>query len=114
MAAPYCEFVAIPAFEKSVKKVLTEEDRRELELLLLSNPEAGPLIPRTGGFRKLRFARPSRGEGKSGGTRIIYYLVTRKERIYLVLAYSKNVKDDLTRAEENDLRDLSRKLEGEE
>lgn len=76
-------------------------------------PERGPLIERTGGFRKVRFARPSRREGKSGGTRVIYYFLSRRDRIYLLLVYSKSVKDDLTRDEENQLRRLARALEGE-
>jgi hypothetical protein len=93
---------------------LTEEDRRELELLLLDDPKRGQLIERTGGFRKVRFARPSRREGKSGGTRVIYYFLDRRDRIYLLLVYAKGVKDDLTRAEENELRKLARALEGEQ
>lgn len=90
---------------------MTEEDRRELELLLLDDPKRGQLIERTGGFRKVRFARPSRREGKSGATRVIYYFLDRRDRIYLLLVYAKGVKDDLTRAEENDLRKLARALE---
>jgi hypothetical protein len=93
---------------------LTEEDRRELELLLLEDPNRGQLIERTGGFRKVRFARPNRREGKSGGTRVIYYFLDRRDRIYLLLVYAKGVKDDLTRAEENELRKLARALEGEQ
>jgi hypothetical protein len=82
-------------------------------LLLVRDPAAGRLLEGTGGFRKVRFARPSRREGRSGGTRIVYYIVERQDRIYLLLVYSKNVKDDLTRAEENELRKLGRVLEGE-
>jgi len=93
---------------------LTEEDRRELELLLLEDPKRGQSIERTGGFRKVRFARPSRREGKSGGTRVIYYFLDRRERIYLLLVYAKGVKEDLTRAEENELRKLARALEEEQ
>jgi len=92
---------------------LTEEDRRELELLLLDDPKRGRLIERTGGFRKVRFARRSRREGKSGGTRVIYYFLERRDRIYLLLVFAKGVKDDLTRAEENELRKLARALEEE-
>ena len=98
----------------SAKKLLTEEDRRELELLLLEDPKRGQLIERTGGFRKVRFARPSRREGKSGGTRVVYYFLDRWDRIYLLLVYAKGVKDDLTRAEENELRKLARALEEEQ
>ena len=85
-----------------------------MELLLLEDPTRGQLIERTGGFRKVRFARPSRREGKSGGTRVIYYLLDRRDRIYLLLVYAKGVKDDLTRAEENELRKLARALEEEQ
>jgi hypothetical protein len=74
-AESFLEFVCTPSFESSAKKLLTEEDRRVLELMLLADPAAGAVIERTGGFRKIRFARPSRGEGKSGGTRIIYYFL---------------------------------------
>lgn len=108
------EFVATPTFESSAKKLLTEEDRRDLELLILSDPEVGKVIERTGGFRKVRFARGSRREGKSGGARVVYYFSERKGRVFLVLVYPKNAKDDLTRAEENELRKVAKILEGEE
>lgn len=82
-------------------------------MLLLEDPRRGRVIERTGGFRKVRFARPSRHEGKSGGTRVIYYLLDRRDRIYLLLVYAKGVKDTLSQAEENELRKLARALEGE-
>lgn len=110
---PDIEFVATHGFEASAKRILTEEDRRRLELLLLEEPRRGQLIERTGGFRKMRFARPSRREGKSGGTRVIYFVLDRRNRIYLLLVYAKGAKDDLTRAEENELRKLARALEEE-
>ena len=109
----YVEFITTRMFEASAKKLLTEEDRRELELLLVMDPRRGRVIERTGGFRKVRFARPSRREGKSGGARVIYYFIQRKDRIYLIEVYAKGVKDDLTRAEENGLRQVARVLEGE-
>jgi hypothetical protein len=109
----YLEFVTTPTFESSAKKLLTEEDRRQLELTILSDPQAGDVIQRTGGFRKLRFRRPSRSEGKSAGARVIYFPVPERSRVYLMMVYSKGTKDDLTRAEENELRVIGRILEGE-
>jgi hypothetical protein len=44
---------------------------------------------------------------------VIYYFLDPPDRIYLILVYSKSVKDDLNRAEENELRELARALEGE-
>jgi hypothetical protein len=110
----FVEFIATRLFESSAKKLLDEEDRRTLELILVADPRRGQVIERTGGFRKVRFARPSRREGKSGGTRVIYYFIHRKDRIYLIDVYAKGVRDDLTRAEENGLREVARILEGEE
>lgn len=107
------EFIATHGFEASAKKLLDDEDRRALELLLLEDPWRGRLIERTGGLRKVRFARPSRREGKRGGTRVVYYFLARRSRIYLLLVYPKSVKDDLTRAEENDLKRLAQTLEEE-
>ncbi len=50
---------------------LNEKQVEGLILLLADNPEAGDIIPRTGGLRKLRLS--SHGKGKSGGSRVIYY-----------------------------------------
>lgn len=109
---PHLEFVSTQSFESAAKRLLTEDDHRALELFLLEEPRRGPLIPRTGGFRKVRFARPSRREGTRGGARVIYYFLERRDRIYLLLVYTKSAKDDLTRHEEQELRQIARMLEG--
>jgi hypothetical protein len=113
LSETFVEFIATRMFEASAKKLLTEEDRRQLELMLLADPRRGQVMERTGGFRTVRFTRPSRREGKSGGTRVIYYFIQRKDRIYLIEVYAKGVKDDLSRAEESGLREVARVLEGE-
>jgi hypothetical protein len=61
--------------------------------------------------RKLRVALP--GGGKSGGARVIYFYRGAKGRIYLLLAYPKNVRESITQAEKNAMRLLTAKLEGE-
>ena len=109
----YCTVVSTPTFEASAKGVLEEADRRELEVLLAEEPHRGAIVPRTGGFRKLRFARPTRTEGKSGGVRVVYYFVDREELVFLILVYAKNRKDDLTPAEENVLKKIAKELKGE-
>lgn len=82
-------------------------------MLLVEDPRRGTLMERTGGFRKMRFARPSRREGKSGATRAIYYWVDRRDQVYLLSVYAKGVKDALSGAEQQELRRLSKLLEGE-
>lgn len=80
-----------------------------MEAALASDPLSHPLIPRTGGFRKARWARGNRG--KSGGIRAIYYYFVAGGAIYLHYAYAKNEKDSLTNAEENRLRAVSEAIE---
>ena len=66
----------------------------DLEIALLARPEAGKVIPGGGGLRKLR--RPLAGRGKSGGARVIYYYMSADGLIYLVYAYAKNARENLT------------------
>ena len=98
----YLEFVHTHEFKDSVDGLLTEEQLRALENQLLQNPEAGPVIPGTGGVRKLRFALE--GRGKSGGIRILYVHAKHDQRVYFLLGYPKNVRDTLRQGEKNALR----------
>jgi hypothetical protein len=102
----FLEFVWLPTFERSAAGLLDEISRRDLELALVEDPERGHAIPGTGGFRKLR--RPARGKGKRGGARIVYYYLASREVIYMVLAYGKGTKDDLTDAERAELKQFAR------
>jgi len=110
-AIDYLEFVYTKAFEASAKGVLTDAELRELEAALVENPEAGTLERGTGGIRKVRVALP--GRGKRGGARVIYFYRKARRRIYLLLAYPKNEKASLTKAEKNALATLAAKLESE-
>lgn len=88
-------FVLTPGFEKSWAAMnLGDDELRWLQSLLLEDPEAGDVIQGTGGARKVRV--PLEGRGKSGGGRVIYVDVVVRERIYLLLAYPKNMQADLT------------------
>jgi hypothetical protein len=68
---------------------------RGLQNFLLASPDAGDVIPGGSGLRKLRWS--AQGRGKRGGARVIYYRHVPGERIYLIYAYVKNVRTDLTR-----------------
>lgn len=65
---------------------------------------AGALIKNSGGMRKLRWRIA--GKGKSGGIRVIYYYVTADSKIFMLVAYEKSRKDDLTQKELASLRKL--------
>ena len=93
-------------FTRQIQTELDEESYRLLQVELARNPEAGALIRGTGGLRKIRWA--TRGRGKSGGIRVIYYWHRPRELLLMLLAYSKSVQDDLTPAQRKVLRDLVR------
>ena len=73
-----------------------------MELAIVSDPEAHPVMPGMGGIRKARWAR--QGGGKSGGVRTIYYYRVADSKIYLLLVYAKNEQEDLTREQRKQAR----------
>lgn len=89
-------FVELAAFERHRADYLDDEAFRALQNLLMKQPEAGDLIPETGGLRKLRFADARRGKGKRGGLRVIYYWWDVGLQFWLFTVYDKDEMDDLT------------------
>lgn len=75
-----------------------EEDLAGLQVLLMLNPTAGKIIKGTGGLRKMRFAKKD-GQGKSSGARVCYAYFPRHWTIFVIMAYSKNEKENLTKDE---------------
>lgn len=110
-AERYLEFVHLPSYVNSSKGVLADDDQRWLEQALVTNPESGALIAGTGGVRKLRV--PLSGGGKRGGARVIYYHRAAGGRVYLLLAYGKNERGSISKADKNEMRKLTACLEGE-
>ena len=66
-----------------------------LEITIMSNPEGPPVIPGTGGLRKLRMAHDGAG-GKSGGDRVCYAYFPKHHSVVMVIAYAKNEQDNLS------------------
>ncbi len=104
------EFIETPTFTRQIQSIATDEELKELQRILIAQPDKGDLIQGTGGLRKIRMAL--RQQGKQGGARAIYFLAT-AEVIYLILAYPKSVKDSLTSAEKAALKTLTHQLKGE-
>jgi len=69
---------------------------------LVLAPDAGVLIPGTGGLRKLRWL--AEGRGRRGGVRMIYYHLVRRDCILLLMVFAKNEQDDLTLTQRTALR----------
>ena len=81
-------------FTRQVLLLLSDEEYRLLQSVLANRPDAGVVIPSSGGLRKMRWGMT--GRGKRGGVRVIYYWAVKQERILMLLIYPKNVKDDMT------------------
>ncbi|MGA2902721.1 MAG: transcriptional regulator [Candidatus Korobacteraceae bacterium] len=98
------EFVEAPAFTRFVKNYLRDDDYAALQKRLEQEPEAGDVIPGTGGLRKLRWRDRNRGKGTRGGLRIIYYYFLPDFQIWLMTIYDKDEAVDLTPREKKLLR----------
>ena len=97
--------VETPAFISDVEALaMTDSERQDILTYVAVNPEAGALIPGTGGARKLRFA--GRSKGKSGGYRVITYFTGAAFPVFPLNAFAKNEKANLTRRECAVLKDI--------
>jgi hypothetical protein len=104
------EFVMMPEFDHQWRRLgLGDEELRQLQEGLLENPKAGKVLQGTGGLRKHRIAFPDRG--KSGSGRVVYVDFTIYETTYLITAYPKSEKDNLSKAERNEIAKMITKLE---
>lgn len=93
---------ATEQFDRAAAKLFTEDERAEVEWIVATNPEAGDLIRESGGIRKLRVRLE--GTGKSGGARVVYYFHDRERPLFLLDAYPKSKKENLSPKEVAKLR----------
>ena len=84
-------------FQRKISSLLSSDERADLIAYLAEHPSAGVLMQGTGGIRKLRWAR--QGGGKSGGIRVIYYFHSEIMPLYLLAAFGKNEKANLSSEE---------------
>lgn len=99
-------FMELPPFEWHREDYLDDEAFRLLQGYMADNPDAGDLIPGTGGFRKLRWHDEVRRKGKRGGIRIIYYWYDRQRQFWLFTIYDIDDMSDLSPAQKKALRAL--------
>lgn len=86
-------FVETKLFTRLVQEYLSDDEYVRLQQALVEDPEAGAVIPGSGGIRKMRWGVA--GRGKRGGLRIIYFLRTRHGQIWMLTLYPKNVAESI-------------------
>lgn len=87
--------VRLKPYLRAMKSMgLDDTAMREMESAIVAAPDAHPMIKGLRGARKARFALP--GRGKSGGGRTIYYVAVAPGVLFMMTAYPKNERDDLS------------------
>jgi len=98
------EIVCLSAFDPQACGLLTEDGVTGLQTYLARNPEAGRVIPETGGLRTLWWA--ANGRGGRGGVRAIYYYAGLAVPLFLLAIYADDEEMDLSAQEKKTMRDL--------
>ena len=85
-------------FKKETKRLIKKypslkTELSELNKELSTHPDSGTSLGND--VYKIRVAIKSKGKGKSGGARIITYLVTENKEIYLLTVYDKSEMDTI-------------------
>jgi len=99
-------FKELPAFSRHREDYLDDEGYRLLQNMMLENPEAGDVIPGTGGLRKVRHPDTRRAKGKRGGLRVIYFWWSAGSQFWLYTLYDKDQMDDLRAKERAALKEM--------
>jgi len=101
--------VETPEFRRAAKASgLAATELERIIDHLARRPDAGELIPGTGGARKVRFR--GRGHGTSGGYRVVTAWADTRTPVFLLAVFAKGDRIDLTPVERNELRDLIQQI----
>jgi mRNA-degrading endonuclease RelE of RelBE toxin-antitoxin system len=90
--------IPIEKFKKEAKRLVKKypsltKELIELTTLLKSTPAAGTSLGNN--VYKIRISIKSKSAGKSGGARVITYVVTENKEIYLLTIYDKGELDTI-------------------
>lgn len=105
-------FLELPGFSRAWDRLgLGDDGLRALQSAILEAPGGHPVIPGTGGLRKVRFAVPGQGRGKRGAYRVCYAGFLAHGVIVLAMVYDKGERADLTSTQKKAVAALLREIE---
>lgn len=99
-------------YMKKAAKLLSQDQIDDIANILAADPKLGETMRGTGGFRKFRYAG-IKGRGKSGGMRIVHLFVSKDGEVHLIDIFEKSDKENLSKAEQNELAKIATLLKGE-
>lgn len=101
------DFIEMEGFADDWRRLgLNDDELIALEMTIMVQPMRPPVIPGTGGLRKIRYAPRRWQRGKSGAVRVCYVYFHDFSLALLVVAYAKNEQDDLSAADNKAIRQL--------
>ena len=107
-------FIELKPFTRRWERLeLTTDDLLTLQIAIMCDPLKPPVIPGTGGLRKLRFAPVGWNTGKSGALRVCYAYFEEHKTVLLTILYAKNEKENLTQEEKNQINKLLSAIKAE-
>ena len=101
--------LTIPPFEREASKLFQKYPSLKIDLdELIESPEKNPkqADPLGNNFYKIRFAIKSKGKGKSGGARVITFVLVVQYRVFLSAIYDKSDQETITDKELKKLADI--------
>ncbi|RIX76178.1 type II toxin-antitoxin system RelE/ParE family toxin [Acidovorax cavernicola] len=101
--------VETPTFQKLWPNYWAEEERGEFAAYISEHPDAGDLVQKSGGVRKVRWSRV--GSGKSSGVRVVYFNRTKRGEVVLLLIYAKANLDSISGETLKELRNAAEKAD---
>lgn len=94
--------VLLDGFAKSAKKLAKRYRSFDTDLSkLIGELKINPLlgIPLGGNLRKIRLSIKSKAKGKSGGARVVTYVILVEETVFMLAVYDKSEIDDISLSE---------------
>jgi hypothetical protein len=93
-------FVEVDWFVRAWKELGLDDEKSlaALQILIMCNPKGAPVIPGTGGVRKLRYSPPDWDVGKRGALRVCYVYFEKYGLVVLLLVYAKGEMDNISQA----------------